>query len=297
MTHSAASLKAPTLSLAIIVGPGEAFELERCLKSCQGDLFDEIVITETSSDPDVWNAAIKYARPKYPHHFDWIKDFAAARNFCFSKCTGDYILWLDADDVLTPDNYRKLLDLKTNLGDADVHFITYNYHHFPDGRPRNPHPRERIVRRGAGISWVNPIHECMTIGGHSIQRHPEIAVDHHRMKPFNAARNLEILAAACAKPNPEPRMQFYYAKEMLEAGKWDEVEPMACWLVDQDVVYLDEAVVLCRHLAYGYLMQGKLDRCELYCYKGISASGKYAELYCFLGDIAMQRKDNTQAIQ
>lgn len=280
------------LSLAVIVGPGEAFELDRLLKSCEGRLFDEIVVTVTCDDKAVKWAALGYTNKV--ESFVWTKDFAAARNYCFSKCESEFIMWLDSDDILTPDNYKKLLALKPNLSEADVHFIWYNYGHTPDGRPMNPHPRERIVKRG--IEWVYPIHECLNIHGHSIAKHPEIAVDHYRIKPFNAARNLEILSAACAKPNPAPRMQFYYAKEMLEAGNWDKVEPIVRTLVDDGTIIFDEAVVLCRHLAFVYLMAGNLDQCERYCYKGISASGRYAEFYCFLGDIAMRRKDNPQAI-
>lgn len=283
-----------TLSLAIIVGPGEAFELERCLKSCAGPLFDEIVVTVTSPDQKVVEVALAYA-DKAPS-FGWKKDFAAARNFCFSRCESDYIMWLDADDIITPDNYQKLLALKPNLGEAEVHFIWYNYDHHPDGRPKLPHPRERIIKRGIGIDWVYPIHECLNIWGHSVSKHPEIAIDHYRTKP-HGARNLEMLAEACAKPDAAPRMVFYYAKELLDTADWEKGEPLGRKIVDEDIVMGDEAAVICRRLAYGYLLLGNLYQCERYCYKGISASGRYAEFYCFLGDIAMQRKDDTQAIR
>ncbi len=34
------------------------------------------------------------------YEWDWEDDFAKARNIAQSKCTGDYILWLDADDEI-----------------------------------------------------------------------------------------------------------------------------------------------------------------------------------------------------
>lgn len=80
-----------TLSLCIIVGPKEAFELERVLKSCQGPLFDEIVVTVTSDDAEVKAVAEKYAT-KVPY-FKWVHDFSAARNYGFSKATSDFIFW------------------------------------------------------------------------------------------------------------------------------------------------------------------------------------------------------------
>jgi glycosyltransferase involved in cell wall biosynthesis len=40
---------------------------------------------------------------------------AATRNNCFSKCHGDYIQWLDADDLIGPDKIAKQIDA---LGDS-----------------------------------------------------------------------------------------------------------------------------------------------------------------------------------
>ena len=34
------------------------------------------------------------------YDFPWMDDFAAARNFAFSKGTGEYLLWMDAEDIL-----------------------------------------------------------------------------------------------------------------------------------------------------------------------------------------------------
>src|SRR4051794_13451064 len=57
---------------------------------------DELVVVDTgSSDATVEVAARCGARVE---HFAWVDDFAAARNFSFDAATGDWIVWLDADD-------------------------------------------------------------------------------------------------------------------------------------------------------------------------------------------------------
>ncbi len=38
------------------------------------------------------------------YDFEWIDDFSAARNFSFSKASKDYIMWLDADDIILEDD-------------------------------------------------------------------------------------------------------------------------------------------------------------------------------------------------
>ena len=75
----------------------EASVLARCLDSVRGAV-DEIVIADTGSTDETPAIARRYTDMVYP--FAWCDDFSAARNFCFSKATGDYLMWLDADDVL-----------------------------------------------------------------------------------------------------------------------------------------------------------------------------------------------------
>ena len=50
-----------------------------------------------------------------PHVYDyaWHDDFAAARNYSFAKASGDYIMWLDADDVLSDEARAQLSAFKS----------------------------------------------------------------------------------------------------------------------------------------------------------------------------------------
>ena len=77
-----------TISLCMIVKNEEAV-LERCLKSV-GDIADEIVIVDTGSTDGTKEIAEQYA--DLVCDFAWRDDFAAARNYSFSKATKEYIL-------------------------------------------------------------------------------------------------------------------------------------------------------------------------------------------------------------
>ena len=85
-----------TISLCIIV-KNEENTIARCLESVKG-LCDEIIIVDTGSTDLTKQIVEKYTDRIVD--FTWIDDFAAARNFAFSQATMDYILWLDADDIL-----------------------------------------------------------------------------------------------------------------------------------------------------------------------------------------------------
>ena len=92
------------LSVAMIV-KDEAANLPQCLASIQG-LWDELVVVDTgSSDATVAIAAACGARVQA---FAWIEDFAAARNFSLSLCTGDWVLVLDADEAVDPLDHPRI---------------------------------------------------------------------------------------------------------------------------------------------------------------------------------------------
>ncbi|MDR0518048.1 MAG: glycosyltransferase [Fibromonadaceae bacterium] len=96
--------KRPLLSLCMIV-KNEENNIGDCLKSVQG-LADEIVITDTgSSDKTIEIAKSFGARIE---HYEWTKDFSAARNYSFSKSACRWIIWLDADDRLPQKTVQEL---------------------------------------------------------------------------------------------------------------------------------------------------------------------------------------------
>lgn len=92
------------ISLSMIVKNEEA-NLKECLESVK-DIVGEIVIVDTGSTDGTLEIANQYSAKVY--QFDWISDFSAARNYSLSKCSGDYILYLDADERLK-DSSRQLL--------------------------------------------------------------------------------------------------------------------------------------------------------------------------------------------
>ena len=99
-----------TISLCMIVRDEEE-TIARCLETVE-KIVDEIIVVDTGSVDRTKEIVEKYTSNIYD--FQWIDDFAAAKKFFFSKATQEYILWLDADDVLLEDAQEALKLLKEN---------------------------------------------------------------------------------------------------------------------------------------------------------------------------------------
>jgi glycosyltransferase involved in cell wall biosynthesis len=103
--------RAAKVSLTVIVKNEEA-NLPHCLASVEG-IFDEIVVVDTGSTDRTKEIAREFGAKVFD--FEWIDNFAAARNEALAHATGDYIFWLDADDVIEPGQREKLVALLAGL--------------------------------------------------------------------------------------------------------------------------------------------------------------------------------------
>lgn len=89
-------MRGTLLSAALIVRDEERF-LEGCLRSLSGRV-DEIVVVDTGSTDRSREIALDLGARVLNH--SWTDDFAAARNASIAGATGEWILYIDADERL-----------------------------------------------------------------------------------------------------------------------------------------------------------------------------------------------------
>jgi GT2 family glycosyltransferase/predicted negative regulator of RcsB-dependent stress response len=286
------------LSLCLIVGKGEDKELKRCLESCKGDLFDEICITIAAPEMDEKVKAVALEYTNNITFFKWCNDFSAARNFNFAQSHCTNILWLDADDVIKPDSYKKLLFLKPSLVSWDMVLIQYVYAHDESDNPVVVLPRERIVKNCKEIKWCDPIHEYLNMEPQfKIRKEEDIFIDHYRTKAFDPNRNLSLLKLEYEKPGCSARVKFYYGKELADNNEWDKATPVLEECINSGEGFRDNLAVATIKLSRYYFSKRQYDSAKATAMKGINFSSAYAENYVMVGDVFLEQGDKNTAIK
>jgi tetratricopeptide (TPR) repeat protein len=110
------------ISVCMIVKNEERF-LENCLSSIR-DLADEIILVDTGSSDRTKEIASKFTSKIYD--FVWEDDFSKARNFAISKANCEWILSIDADEVISKEDIEKIKKVADEEMDA-VYFIIRDY--------------------------------------------------------------------------------------------------------------------------------------------------------------------------
>ena len=99
---------------ALVLTYNEEDYIENCLKSIKW--VDEIVVIDSYSDDRTTEIAEKYTDKIYKRKFD---NFSSQRNYGLDKMQGDWVLVVDADERITPELQKEILDkIKDNPGIA-----------------------------------------------------------------------------------------------------------------------------------------------------------------------------------
>lgn len=207
----------PRLSVCVIA-KNEEENIPRCLGSVR-DIADEIVLVDTGSTDRTVELAQQYGAQVY--HVAWQHDFAAAKNAAIAHATGDWILFLDADEALAPGygpRLRALISQHPTEPPVALRVLIRNWL----GDERNPteftHRLPRLFTRHPRIAYRGAIHEqLLHVDDVTQLQYPstdEVVIDHfgyarqamERKGKFQ--RNLPMLERYLAEHPYDPFANF-----------------------------------------------------------------------------------------
>lgn len=138
------------LSLCAIV-KNEAETMSRCLNSVK-DLVDEMVVLDTGSTDGTPTIAQNLGARVYS--FAWCNDFSAARNESLKYARGQWVLVLDADEVLLPEAIAPIRQAIQNDSLLVVNLLRQEV-----GATQSPYSLvSRLFRRHPKVYFARPYH-------------------------------------------------------------------------------------------------------------------------------------------
>lgn len=266
-----------TLSVCLIVRD-EQEVIGRCL-NCVCKFADEIIVVDTGSTDGTVEEARKFTEDIF--FFKWCDDFSAARNFAFENATCDYVMWLDADDVVTDENCRKIKRLLEENAGFDMAFLPY-VSTVENDEPTFVYYRERIFKRSKNFKFAGAVHEAVVPQGNIVYSDAEI---HHKKVKENAPlRNLKIYQNLIASGKTlDARSQFYYGRELIFNKMYREgIAVLENFLVGDG--WIENKKEACLNLYYAYSAIGCDDLALSSVLKSLTYAVPESQTCCILGE-------------
>lgn len=188
-----------TLSLCMIVKDEEQM-LPQCLAAVR-DGVDEIIVVDTGSTDRTVEIAEEFGA-KVLHH-EWNGSFSDARNVSFDAATCDWIMYLDADEVLIEDDVERLRELTGRTWREAFYLIETNFTGAVEDGTSVNHNALRVFRNRPEYRFSGRIHEqiAQNLPGWLPERTEisDVRVEHYgylgvvRDAKEKSRRNLELL--------------------------------------------------------------------------------------------------------
>ncbi|GIW23072.1 MAG: hypothetical protein KatS3mg068_2079 [Candidatus Sericytochromatia bacterium] len=195
--------------------------IERAIRSVK-NIADEIIVLDTGSNDNTIKIAQKEGAIIY--NSTWENDFGKARNEAMEKATKDWILMLDADEILSKDSEKRLKP--TLIGLSREFIYSPKIRNVTDDQTSLEeiyHFVSRIIPNRKDIKFIRPIHEYPVLkNGENIPSSTLTGIEiiHYGYSPKiiekknKIERNINILNKLI-KEQPNDPLNYFYLSNML----------------------------------------------------------------------------------
>jgi tetratricopeptide (TPR) repeat protein len=225
------------LSLCMIVKDEEAM-LPRCLAAV-APAVDEIVIVDTGSSDRTIEIAREYNANVIEK--EWTGSFSDARNVSFEAATGDWIIYLDADEVLVADDVQRLKALTGRTWREAFYLVETSYTgELGDGAALTNNAL-RVFRNRPHYRFEGRLHEQIAhnlplYAAGRIEQSP-VRIEHYgylgavRDAKEKSRRNLELLRTQQAESPSDAFLHFNLGTEYSVIGDYNSalIELTQAW--------------------------------------------------------------------
>ncbi len=288
----------PRLSACLIVRDEEDF-IETCLASLKL-IADEIIVVDTGSADRTMEIAKRFSAKVI--EFPWIGDFSAARNVGLEAATGDWIIFLDADEELVAEDIPEVKQLLLDQGQHAYYLKVINLLGQSEaGARRTEFPSVRLFRNIPQYRFQGRIHENLQPPpGYDEAALSNIRIIHRGYldkvfgKRQKLNRNKRMLAAAGEQHDPDYE-RLILAQHNLSSGQYQEALAIFEALFDSIDEKHQDAVV--RGIVLSSRQLGEADKALEWTQRGLALFPDYTDLEHLRGSILLDLKRYRESIE
>ena len=296
----------PTITLCMIV-KDEADFISACLESVKG-LVSEIIIIDTGSTDQTIELCKNHGAKLFP--YKWKNDFADARNYGLSFATGDWILWLDADETLDVTNISLITETLSNTNAHLLSLPVLNYHGKTKPVDKNNAYliyQLRLFRNYKNITFHNRIHETpllpTDITENDIESIPVFIHHYGYLQEVTETkqkgqRNIHLLQQEMSDPAHSPWIEYHLASEFYRQEKYQQAFE---YVNNSIILFLQQnqkPPSLLYKLKYAVLIEtNSLEGAWPSIEKAILLYPDYVDLHFYMGYILYKKENYVMAIQ
>lgn len=214
---------------ACMIVKNEETNIEQCINSYR-EVVDEIIVVDTGSTDRTVDIATRLGANIY--HFEWVNDFSKAKNYAISKATGNWIIFLDADEYF---DYEKALSIpalinKHGIGKTEI--LACKMYNIDEATGNNlaDFVQTRIFKNTGNIHYVNAIHERLNSKSKNIHavyiEENDLVIYHTGYSEdriiSKAERNLQLLLLELEKPKFDPSMYHFLSDTYLTLKDYEK---------------------------------------------------------------------------
>ena len=219
----------PTISVCVIA-KNEQDNIGCCLDSTKS-FADETIVVDTGSTDATAKIARSHSAKVFS--FPWIDDFSAARNFALDQASGDWIVFLDADEYISASSAKNVRPLVNRIhGDRNIEAVCLFMEHTNGvNAPVIATTQSvRLLRRSPSIRYQGRIHEAIFKHGRGpktiFEKTPTIVLRHTGYQdetlPDKARRNLILLKQELADGHASFLTYYYLSQSYIVLKQYDK---------------------------------------------------------------------------
>ncbi|WP_079914574.1 glycosyltransferase [Paenibacillus sp. 32352] len=223
-------LTKPVRLSAAVIARNEQETIEKCIRSVS-NVVDEIIVIDYGSTDRTVDIVRKLPRVKLVQA-DWHGSYARVRNEAHAHATGDWIVWLEANEMLHPDDARPIRDAaclfsRINMPVAlDLVLLQRK-----NGALLQTFARSRMYPLGRGLSFEGKVYEVLKLGATDDTQLPLLrrkirvrlqSISSPGHEGEKAGIRLELLQGMLQEQPDDPVWLLRCGQELAVQSRWEE---------------------------------------------------------------------------